>query len=376
MTDPDGPSSCEHCSKRLNPGSTRGRRKRFCNATCRSAARREREARASTSRPPRLLFAETIAAALRTDGRPLRVLAKALPKNSFISPATLSQWQTGHAVPRLTEPNVHRLYALERLIDVPTGRLVQALATANGQSVVPPLVAVPGPRRSAEDAPVRTIEEAQQRILRQIAALDEGSDNAALPIVVAEEHYFVGDRRRPLRSEVTLTVSPLRDGIKYYWVLYSYGPMAPLRVAARANCSQGYVLDNIPPVRVNGKDEVLVAAQVKFPPLTAGEEFRFSFDLIYDHEATLDLPEFVFRRFVTTPATRELRLDISFDPKVRPRELRAAEWRLTPADRPPTSAIAVKIDDEGRGEPTLLHDPRPAAYGYTWTWPTHVEAMP
>jgi hypothetical protein len=44
MADVEEPTACEACGRRLPPQHGKGRRKRYCDATCRSAARRAREA--------------------------------------------------------------------------------------------------------------------------------------------------------------------------------------------------------------------------------------------------------------------------------------------------------------------------------------------
>src|SRR5271170_8071339 len=44
MADPGGPEVCEACGRQLSPQQSKGRPRRYCNATCRSAARRRRDA--------------------------------------------------------------------------------------------------------------------------------------------------------------------------------------------------------------------------------------------------------------------------------------------------------------------------------------------
>src|SRR5579875_1541737 len=43
MADTEGPAFCESCGRELPVSQGRGRRRRYCDATCRSAARRQRE---------------------------------------------------------------------------------------------------------------------------------------------------------------------------------------------------------------------------------------------------------------------------------------------------------------------------------------------
>src|SRR5271170_8016560 len=44
MADPGGPEVCQACGRQLSPQQGKGRPRRYCNATCRSAARRRRDA--------------------------------------------------------------------------------------------------------------------------------------------------------------------------------------------------------------------------------------------------------------------------------------------------------------------------------------------
>jgi len=51
MADVAGPVACEACGRLLSPQQGRGRRRRYCDATCRSAARRRRELASSQGLP-------------------------------------------------------------------------------------------------------------------------------------------------------------------------------------------------------------------------------------------------------------------------------------------------------------------------------------
>ena len=51
MADPETFAGCEACGRRLPPARGRGRPRRYCDATCRSAGRRQRKRAASTSSP-------------------------------------------------------------------------------------------------------------------------------------------------------------------------------------------------------------------------------------------------------------------------------------------------------------------------------------
>ncbi len=53
MADVPDPVSCEACGRPLPPQRGNGRRRRYCDATCRSAARRERELAAGRRPPPK-----------------------------------------------------------------------------------------------------------------------------------------------------------------------------------------------------------------------------------------------------------------------------------------------------------------------------------
>lgn len=62
VTDPNEPTYCHHrgCGKRLKHETTRGRQRLFCDAKCRSAARREREAAEVAAVQQTSIFARTL----------------------------------------------------------------------------------------------------------------------------------------------------------------------------------------------------------------------------------------------------------------------------------------------------------------------------
>lgn len=374
MTDPDEQRYCEYdqCRKPLDHRSTQGRRRRYCDAKCRSAARRQRDAAQATATPPALAFARVLNAAIEDDGRSLRTLSAALPRRSFVSPAALSQWQNGRAVPRVNHDNINRVYALERLFNVQAGTMLVPFCRSNGLSDVPPSAMIPQPRQP-EDHSAKTLEQAARQLERRIASL-HGSDNSALPLVASWDSYFVSSQRWPMRSIVELTVNPLRDGIRHYWVIFADSERAPLTVEPRSGCNSGDVLHNIPPIDVDGHKEILVANELTFPPLKADNEYTFSFEMKYGRVQSGELPLPRFRRFVTTPTVREVRLDIQFEGQP-PRDLRSARWNLTPANDPPLEEVDVKVDADGRGEPLVLINPEPGAYGYTWKWHLDTESL-
>lgn len=319
-----------------------------------------------------MAFARVLNAAIQADSRPLRALSDALPKRSFISPAALSQWQNGRAVPRLTLDTLHRVHALERLLRLPSCAAARALYVSNQPQGLPVAPIIPQPR-TGDDGPPKAFEQAALQLEQKIAAL-YGSDNTAMPLVATHDHFVVGSKRWPLQSLVKLTVNPLREGIEHYWVVYAHSEKAPLTIEPMRGCASGHVVDDLPPVHINGEQQLLVATELTFPTLRAGEDSTFEFSMKYGPVPGGALPEPLFQRFVTTPALREVRLDIKFE-GVRPRDLRSVRWPLTPANQSPIEQVPVKVDDEGHGEPITLTDPELAAYGYTWKWQSEYEAL-
>ena len=104
MSVPSTPDLCKACGRSLQDRKHRGRPRRYCNATCRSAARRQRVA--ATADPTQQRFAQTVRAALEQSGRSLRSLAAELEEAGFyISPGALSQWRNGQTAP--TQPRTH-----------------------------------------------------------------------------------------------------------------------------------------------------------------------------------------------------------------------------------------------------------------------------
>lgn len=379
VTDPDEPSFCEYdgCGKPLDHGSTQGRRRHFCNATCRSAARRQREASRTKTEPGRQLFARAVADALSRDKRPLRTLAAELPASCFISAATLSQWQTGQAIPRPTEGNQHRLYALERLLTAPPEALVGALFASYGQPIPRYTTAIPQSGGDYAPPNALTYEEARQKLDAAIEACG-GNSNSKLRMTGIDQTFFVDAKRRPAHCEVTYTVEAMASEIQHYWVIYEHDASSSTRVVPQDSCQVGQVVSGIGPVKRDRKTATVEAVKlVLLKPLAVGELHSFTFHQVYEPTTRLALPEQEFRHFVKEATVCNLRLEVRFDPRTRPRELHRARWApgASPASKPAECA-AVEVDADGRAEPFVETGSDRCGYGFVWTWPSADEALP
>ena len=372
-------SACEACGKWLLDESPLGRRRRFCDARCRSRARRQRAAEVLDD-PSLQPFAQAIRETVADSGRSLRELSTLMEDAGYcVSASALSQWGKGHHVPYANDAIRHRLFMLERLAPAPSGRLVSALLTTIATTGRARPV-VPRPRPAPRSGQ-RTMDDARALLLERIAFLD-GSDGRNLIQVGQVEQYVIGERRLPLRSDMSLTVVPLVGGIDRYWHVYAYDPQAPVAVDVgedEKSCTRELVLDDIPPVRINSRTRYqLAATELRFKrSLAVGQPHQFSFSMWYDHEAASEpTPEPELRRFVTTPATRDLRICVTFHPNARPRQLRRVRWEPGPPTNDPVEQVPITVEADGTSEPLILSDPSLGSYGYQWDWPTDTQFLP
>lgn len=276
-------SRCEACGKAFGAVNPKGRRRRFCDARCRSKARRQRTARRSSD-PATRPFPTAVRAAIADSGRSLRDLASQLEDAGYhLSASTLSQWGAGHHRPRLNDDVRDRLFMLERLAWVPTGSLVRALLLDTpGHTQVRRTPRVPRPRPADGRPWQRTITEAREVLLERIGSLF-GSDPSALTQVAHTEHYVLDRQHLPVRSEITITVAAVIGTPDRYWYVHTVEARAPFTVVAGAGCTRGIALDAIRPVRVNGRTtHQLAATELRLDrPLAAGGEHTFSFTVYY-----------------------------------------------------------------------------------------------
>lgn len=368
--------ACESCGMQFLHENPRGRKRRFCDARCRSRARRQRvkeEAAPAVGQP----FATAVQTALTATGQTLRAVAAALDELSYdLSPSTLSQWSRGNHLPPDSDVIRYRLFALEQLAALPSGSLVSALVRT--------LDELDGPEASlrrrlrALNAPAGShpMDQARQVLLERIARLD-GSDVRSLVQVEQTERYIVGPERMPMRSDMTLQVVALVDDLDRYWHVYAYDPQAPVAVMAHSGCTRRLVLDDLPPVEVAPDVKYqLAATELRFErPLAAGEEYSFELSMMYASDSPEPLPDEELRRFVTTPATRRLNICLSFDPAVRPRKLYRQRWSLKPGEGPIESE-EVLVSRDGSVPALIMTFPRPGAYGFKWEWPDKKQKQP
>lgn len=370
-------SACETCGKPFDSENPRGRKRRFCDARCRSRARRQRNKLASApvvDQP----FSVAVRTGIAASGQPLRGLAAALDRAGYdLSASTLSQWSRAHHVPSDTDVIRYRLYALERLLAVPTGALVSALLQTASAEASPKTLDQQRPRQRSGTASGHPMDQARELLLERIARVD-GSDLRSLVQVEQTEHYVVGPHRMPLRSDMTLQVAALVDDLDRYWHVYAYDPQAPVTVMPQAGCTRRLVLDDLPPVEVApGVSYQLAATELRFErPLAGGEEYSFSFSMVYTSDAREPVPAPELRRFITTPATRRLTICVSFDPAARPRTLHRCEWSLKPSDIEPRASEPVTVAADGSTTALVTTFPRPAGYGFTWEWPSGTQMLP
>src|SRR5437763_2286615 len=101
-----GTDGCEHCGRRLPGRNGPGRRRRYCDATCRSAARRDRARHAESVKPPLTVDRDQVADV----SDPLRRLAASLSISDGAAPldAISAARDLSRAVERVMREAVQR----------------------------------------------------------------------------------------------------------------------------------------------------------------------------------------------------------------------------------------------------------------------------
>lgn len=376
---PPVPARCEACGKGLGVLNPKGRRQRFCDSRCRSAARRQRDAQRLRD-PTALPFPTAVRAAISNSGETLRVLAAQLEDAGYpLSPTTLSHWGNGRSLPLTDTHTWERLFALERLSWVPTGSLIRALLnTPDPRRRRIPSTA--GPLPPGGPPGHSTTARASRLLLQRIHTLF-GWNPHTLVQTARTKHHVLDHRRQPVRSNITITVAAVTGTVDRYWHVHTADP-APSTVTAGHGCVRRTVLDTIPPIRVTSDTTRRLTATelILTQPVPAGTEHTFSFTV---HHPTTDpdtgcgdgdgvdavpVPAELWTP-VLNPALRKLSIGIAFDPATRPRQVRRVRWPLHPIAAQP-EITTIPVQDDGTSEPILLALPAPGWHGYQWHQPT------
>jgi hypothetical protein len=297
-----------------------------------------------------------------------------------VSPATLSNWRNGRTLPVDVPASRARVMALEAVLDLTPGRLVQSWYSSRlGEDMVP-ATRTPSPAaRLHSPADVLDNKEIRKNAMfRRIEIETSGgwlSRNYLVPVVV-EEDVLLGPDGLPLRSTITLTVYALVPGVDQYWYVYAFrgtDPDVGVRVTPLTGCKLGdhiQMVERVQPSRT--VDEVVMATQLRFaeelPPFTL-HRLSYSVDYDYPEQFTGYLrPEFI--RVVPTPGTRQLRLSIAFDNRARPQRLTRSVWTPDPdkADGGfDTPVWRADRQDTQRDQVTVTNPRTPRGYGWTWS---------
>jgi len=378
MSAPSSAARCDHCGTPFTSLNPRGRRRQFCNATCRSAARRQRaRTLGAAGQQP---FAVAFQAAVEQGGLTLRQLAGQLERDGCsLSTGTLSQWQNGRTTPWPTTDTYNRLLAIERCLSLAPAHLITALEQTRRSPSRPSRpwpAAVRHQNQSRSGLSVRslTLDQRKRHLERRIVQ-DSGIDRRLLILTAQREHFAVGPLRWPLESRIELEACALRDGIDRYWYICTYESQCPPDVEALDGCNRGHTLseDLLDSEAVGPR---LIATPLCFMPLRQGDTVTFSFRVTYEHgEHDTDLPEKRFCRMLTSPACRELELTLRFDECQQPIDLSECRWSPTGPERP-TRASAIPLARRAKAYYIKEPDPEPLGYGWTWDWPGHEQAAP
>jgi hypothetical protein len=343
---------CSSCGERLHPREGGpGRRRQYCSATCRSRARRQRQAGA-VARIGLSPFANALAEAVAGAGIPLVTLAEVMAEDGCrVSPSTLSNWQTGKNLPHNTRHDRNILLSLERALGLDPGALVLPWRQLCGRRATIPTV----PR--GHDLPARWA-----RLERRICGHPGGAASRQALVPIREyERYVVGPDRCPRYSTIALEVQALDEGIDTYWYVVQLARGEDVRVRAGRGCQYGTRLDD--QSRYPEATERLVATELLLDePLAAGQICRLSFTVT--HVETQ--PATMFRRVLASPSVRDLELAIEFHPSAAPARLTQRVWGVDLA----------RLGDGGPAAPGQTSDrirlvnPPVRGYGWAWDWPS------
>jgi len=378
MTDTGTLSQCQHCHRPLPRPGRRGRPRRFCSPTCRSAARRARKTAQDASKP----FAVTLRAAISASRLPLREIEHRLDSfHAFLGAATLSDWQNGHSEPADTSDSRNRVLALERVLGVPTGELIIRLEDSRRRRAEGPATA----RRPASPArpltqlagspPTGGTDLARRHAALQARVNTLTGRQLVLPVTVAKEHLIRPDRR-PMRSTVVHRVRAAHDDVDRFWFVHAFNNWVDVQVYQRRGCHLGRTLIDATPVGTSSGGVVLAAVELLFDAvLERGQLHEFSFGVLYRYDAAEPrLPERVFRHVQSQPCERvELRL--RFASGTLPARIWQRQWRLASLAEEVGPPVATQLDGDQSVQITLVDAPA-TAVGWTWDWPAEDEAIP
>lgn len=360
--------SCARCGRTFHRVN-RGRTRLFCSDACRSAARPDRSAATPTDRGDEP-FARAVADTLRHGPQGADLTALLEQQGHPVSKSTRSGWKRGLHLPPETPSGRAGVLALERALDLPPGTLIAPLAATHAArraarreiSSAPPLV------RSGRRPDLRVLD-GRRRGMELAIARTHGASRSLLAVTDQDESFHIGRHRLPERSSLKLSVCAMADNVRSYWYLYTYTPEAPVRIVPGAGCRDGAVLDDR---HIVGKDatEVVVAHELVFPePLALGETASFSYRLEHEPRRGGSVPEGdFFRRILTSPACRRLRLSLRFHPMAVPTEIHGHEWNSRKIEE---SVIETWTAELNGRYPTARIDrscPSPRAYGWSWRW--------
>jgi hypothetical protein len=357
---------CADCGRPLVTQPGPGRRKLYCDATCRSRARRKRDRAtvAAFGLPP---FAIQLAGAVQSSGGPLQRVAETLRAAGFeITSATLSNWQTGRHLPRDTPRDRRLVLTLERALAMAPGELLMALAQTRTSACEPVsakrFVTVPAGRQSHR-LPAR-----KARLERRIYGRRGGaSSRQGLLLVRNRERYVLGADGRPAQSRISMEFRALESGVDSYWYVRSVSGGAAIEVRPVAGCQCGATLDDRR--QYPHEREYLVATELLLDePLRRGQLCRIGYTVLHHYtDPGRPGPETEFGWLVPSPAMREVELLIEFHPDALPRRLRRCTWRATDNGYEATpEAIALK---PRRTDRVRFTDPVQTGYGWIWEWP-------
>jgi hypothetical protein len=277
-----------------------------------------------------------------------------------VSATTIGAWQSGRSLP--TDPlDSAALRALELALDLELGDLALLFPPREPATQRTSQRPWPTPVRPLTDyaAAGSRGTDLQQTFTELQAAVRAVTGSQRVIVVELDSHHHVGTDRRRKYSRTKLTVRAMHDLVDCYWFLHAFTCNGTATVRPLDNCQAVRDLREGP----------LNAVELVFPKtLSRGDYHTFAFAVDYEYDdddrEPRDEPPF-FARAIPIPL-ETAGLHVSFD--APPQDPDECQWDLHDID--PARPIARRRLRHGIQKASqYLKAPKPAAYGWTWTWP-------
>lgn len=269
-------------------------------------------------------------------------------------------WRHGATVPSDNAHTRRALLGLERALGLTPGDLLLSL-----KGTWPP--PAPGLRRRQPALEP----DGATALLARLRHRDIGYEPAGRLVTEVADTYVIGDDRRPLRVETSLSIRAMAGEVSTYWCSYRSDGRAEVRAVPLDGCRLGRTVTGGTDPATGGR--AVATELVLDTPLELGATSRLSFAL-ENHYGSMDrrLPYPGWIRAVRDPGCRRLEMRIVFGTTPQRLEWRTGEIGGDPAV--PGSSALMLLDQAGSASMTVS-SPAIGHYGWTWRWPRADEAL-